>query len=244
MIDGSFIEKLSARLDKDKITTVEIEGKHFTGQVLHQVKREAPARPDPLKVSTLLSVVTYIEDNVEDLNMKECLVHIEDPNTVSLLSRFANDEWKQRTRYITAEGPGCSFKFGVEYGQEAFIMALNRHFADTPDRGKLITLVSNIITEEAITSTDDGMHQHVVVRTGTVKVGQMEVPRLPTLRPHRYFLEVEQVQSQFLLRMRQGNDKKPLIILHEVDGGLWKLEATKLVKAFLEDKLAEITILA
>lgn len=245
MIDSTFIETLCERLDTDKINkVVEIGGKHFTAQTLHQIKPDAPARPATLKVSTLQSLADYVEDNVEELELEKCMVHIEDPNKVVLLSAFSDDEFKQRTTYVAAEGPGCQFRFGVEYNQETFIMALNKHFAESQDRTTLLTLVSNIITEEAITSQDDGLHQTVVVRTGTVKVVQMEVPRLPTLIPHRYFLEVEQVKSQFLLRMRQGTDKKPILTLNEVDGGAWKLEATKKVKAYLEDKLSDITILA
>lgn len=244
-MDGSFIEALCERLDTDKIKKlVEVEGKQFSLQHLHQVKPEAPVRPATLKVTTLESLSKYIEDNVDEVQTDKCLLHIEDPNKVALLSAFSDDDWKQRTRYIEAEGPGCSFKFGVDYTQEAFIMALNRHFAETEDRPKLLTMVSNIVTEEAITSTDDGLHQTVVVKTGTVKVAQQEVPRYVTLRPHRYFLEVEQVQSQFLLRMKQGTDKRPIITLHEIDGGAWKLEATRKVCEYLDEKLEDITILA
>ena len=244
MIDSTFIEALCDRLDKDEINTVEIDGKRFSTQSLQEIKPDAPLRPETINLSTLSSFAEYIEDNVEELTIEDCMVHIEDPNTVRLASRFSNDNFKQRTIYVKAHGFIAPFKFGQEYGQEAFVLALNTLFADTEDKIKLLSLVSNIVTEESITSSDDGLHQSCVVKTGTVKVNQVEIPRLVTLRPYRYFLEVEQVQSKFMLRMRQSPDKKALIVLHEIDGGFWKLEAMKLVKQYLEDKLTNVTILA
>ena len=60
-------------------------------------------------------------------------------------------------------------------------------------------------------------------------------PRVP-LRPFRTFQEVEQPESEFLLRM----DEEGNIGLFEADGGMWKLTARQTVKAFLEAKLADL----
>ena len=66
--------------------------------------------------------------------------------------------------------------------------------------------------------------------------GELEAikPRVP-LRPFRTFQEVEQPESEFLLRM----DEEGNIGLFEADGGMWKLKARQTVKAFLEEQLAE-----
>ena len=243
-INASFIEALCERLDKDKINKIEIDGKTFTNSSLVQVKPDAPKRPDTIMLSTLSSLADYIEDNVEGLKLDECMIHIEAPNLVRLASKFSDDEFKQRTIYVKAQAPVPVYAFGREQSQEQFILALNTMFEYTEDRDKVLSLVRNIVTEESITSTDDGLHQTCIVKTGAVKVNTVEIPSLIALRPFRYFLEVEQVTSKFQLRMRQGADKKPLIMLFEVDGGTWVLEAIKKVKAFLEDRLSDITILA
>ena len=57
-----------------------------------------------------------------------------------------------------------------------------------------------------------------------------------TLRPFRTFQEVEQPESEFLLRLDEDGN----IGLFEADGGMWKLTARQTVKAFLEKKLAEL----
>lgn len=59
-------------------------------------------------------------------------------------------------------------------------------------------------------------------------------PRIP-LRPFHTFQEVEQLESEFLLRL----DEEGNIGLFKADGGMWKLTAQQTVKAFLEAKLAE-----
>lgn len=58
-------------------------------------------------------------------------------------------------------------------------------------------------------------------------------PRVP-LRPYRTFQEVEQPESEFLLRL----DEEGNIGLFEADGGMWKLTARQTVKAFLEKELS------
>ena len=56
------------------------------------------------------------------------------------------------------------------------------------------------------------------------------------LRPFRTFQEVEQPESEFLLRM----DEEGNIGLFEADGGMWKLTARQTIKAFLEANLSDL----
>lgn len=60
-------------------------------------------------------------------------------------------------------------------------------------------------------------------------------PRVP-LRPFRTFQEVEQPESEFLLRLDEDGN----IGLFEADGGMWRLTARQTIKAFLEAKLADL----
>lgn len=53
---------------------------------------------------------------------------------------------------------------------------------------------------------------------------------------YRTFLEVEQPESQFLLRLNEKGE----VGLFEADGGMWKLAAKKNVSTYLENALADM----
>ena len=59
-------------------------------------------------------------------------------------------------------------------------------------------------------------------------------PRVP-LRPYRTFLEVEQPESEFLLRLDDNGN----VGLFEADGGMWKQTAKASITAYFEEKLAQ-----
>lgn len=67
-------------------------------------------------------------------------------------------------------------------------------------------------------------------RTITVQVK----PRV-ALRPFRTFLEVEQPESEFLLRLDDDGN----VGLLEADGGMWQQTAKASITAYFEDKLAQ-----
>ena len=82
---------------------------------------------------------------------------------------------------------------------------------------------------------DDGISQTVNVRQG---VGLKKTERLKSrisLTPYRTFTEIEQPESEFILRL--DNDGK--VGLFEADGGRWKLDAKEQIKAYFESRLAE-----
>lgn len=97
-------------------------------------------------------------------------------------------------------------------------------------------LLSRISKENGVTTTDNGVSQTVEARRGVALKTMVQVkPRVP-LRPFRTFQEVEQPESEFLLRLDEDGN----IGLFEADGGMWKLTARQTVKAFLEAQLADL----
>ena len=70
----------------------------------------------------------------------------------------------------------------------------------------------------------------MTARAGIALVTEVKVPNPVTLRPYRTFMEVEQPAISCVFRLRQG----PMLSLHEADGGLWRLEAIKSIKAYLD----------
>lgn len=99
----------------------------------------------------------------------------------------------------------------------------------------LLDLLSRISKDSNVATTDNGVSQTVEARQGiALKTVEPLKPRVP-LRPFRTFQEVEQPESEFLLRMDEDGN----IGLFEADGGMWKLKARQTVKAFLEEQLVK-----
>ncbi|MNW60692.1 hypothetical protein D3C74_386970 [compost metagenome] len=63
-----------------------------------------------------------------------------------------------------------------------------------------------------------GMTQSVVAKTGVATVEDVKVPNPVLLAPYRTFVEVEQPESSFVFRMKDG----PSAALFEADGGAWR----------------------
>lgn len=65
---------------------------------------------------------------------------------------------------------------------------------------------------------------------------KVEIKPRVLLKPFRTFIEVDQPESTFLLRINsEGN-----IGFYEADGGVWKLEATRNVAGYFEENLKDL----
>lgn len=109
---------------------------------------------------------------------------------------------------------------------------------DAQDRAKLLALVGNVKDSSVRTVGDDGITQTTTVKTGVATVADVMVPNPVTLSPYRTFAEVEQPASNFVFRMRSGNDE-PAAALFEADGGAWRIEAIANIRQWLELHLAD-----
>lgn len=84
-----------------------------------------------------------------------------------------------------------------------------------------------------ITTGDDGISQQVTIKTGVATVGNAIVPNPVTLKPYRTFVEVEQPESKFIFRMKDG----PTAALFEADGGVWRNKAMHEIKKYIYENL-------
>ena len=71
---------------------------------------------------------------------------------------------------------------------------------------------------------------------GIALTEMVEVKPRVVLQPFRTFVEVAQPESEFLLRISDKGE----IGLFPADGGVWKLEATRNVAAYFEEKLQDL----
>ena len=92
-------------------------------------------------------------------------------------------------------------------------------------------------------TSDDGISQAVAVKAGITSKGVKELPNPVTLRPYRTFTEVEQPASAFIFRCRQDHGKMQFMLC-EADGGAWRSEAMKNIKAYMEAAVPGLNVIA
>ena len=118
---------------------------------------------------------------------------------------------------------------------ENMIICLKSRFAPTEDRDYLVQLLGNITDQQSVQTKDDGITQSATVKSGIQLVGEQRIKPIITLKPYRTFLEVEQPESDFLIRLKDGR-----AALFEADGGAWEREAVKNVADKLRELLADV----
>ena len=104
----------------------------------------------------------------------------------------------------------------------------------------LIDVLGNLANEHVTENKDDGLSQTIQVRTGITTRAKVKIENPLSLKPYRTFREVEQPESLFIFRLKNQNGLH--CALYESDGGAWKLEAIKNIKAHLAGELPEIQI--
>jgi hypothetical protein len=140
---------------------------------------------------------------------------------------------------------GRTFEFDHFYALEDVIISLQTVFGDTKERADLLQLLGTIKDENVRTATDDGITQSVTVKAGIQIVEGKEAPNRVELVPFRTFREIDQPASPFVLRLRQGREGGlPTAALFEADGGQWSLTAIASIKAFLEEAIEGVPIIA
>ncbi|WP_317118878.1 hypothetical protein, partial [Clostridium neonatale] len=182
-------------------------------------------------VSTLTGLVDYIKTNVDKLEGK-LLIQVKSPEEVTLYSPLNAD--REREKYVSAE---AILPNNVVYDRfldtERFNIMLQSAFVDDEDKSKLLKYTALITDDTVKNFGDDGISQKVTVKTGVASVSDAVVPNPVTLAPFRTFPEVEQPESKFIFRMKEG----PSAALFEADGGAWRNKAILNIKAYLEKEL-------
>lgn len=186
-----------------------------------------------LTVSTLTGLVDYIKTNVDELEGK-LLIQVKSPSEVALYSPLNVD--KDREKYVSAE---AILPNNVVYERfldtERFNIMLQSSFVDAYDK-KVLLKYTGLVQDDAVKSIgDNGVSQAVTIKTGVASLGQAEVPNPVTLAPFRTFPEIEQPESKFIFRMKEG----PSAALFEADGGAWRNKAILGIKEYLKEALKE-----
>lgn len=215
----------------------EINGQTYTDKPLTRVKYNPKA--EPLRLTTLGSLLDYISSGLDDLGERQLIIHVQSPTRVEVFSALDNERDRETLVIVDASVP--QIVFGSYIDHESFCVAMQSKFVDDPetDRALLLKFAGTVEAGSVAEYGDDGVSQKAVVKTGIASKGDALVPSPVSLRPYRTFLEVPQPASSFIFRMKQDKYDGIQCALFEADGGAWKLNAMQLIKDYLIEELTD-----
>ena len=211
--------------------TFDIGGDTYSTKTLYRVEPHID-RPAMFRVSGLDSVCKLIREEM-DLLSTTMIVNVDSYKQVTVTTSLLDDLSRDAVYRAEADVPG--FRTGYRGSEEA-IIELRSLFIPNKGTEYLLDLLSRIDKESGVTSSDNGVTQTVTARRGiSLKENATIEPRV-NLQPFRTFLEIEQPESEFILRVNdEGN-----IGLFEADGGVWKLEAKRNIARYFESQLHDL----
>ena len=189
-------------------------------------------RPKVYDVSGLDSIVKLIHKEINRVG-DFVFVRVSGPTSVWVSTTLQPDMSRNALYHAQADVPG--FRQGYREREKA-IIELRSLFMPGDGVAYLLDLLSKMSVEKGATTTDNGITQEVEVKKGIALKQKEEIKPRVALTPFRTFLEVEQPESEYLLRV----DEEGRIGLFEADGGVWELEAKENVKAYMEENLRDL----
>lgn len=199
-------------------------------------------KADALELHTLTGLVDYIKSETDEFAEK-MIAEVHSPTMVRVYSQL--DERREREILINAEAMVPDFCFGSFCEKEGFCIALQSNFIQNGDRDLLLKFTGTVEAGTVAQYGDDGVTQKATIKTGVASKGDAIVPNPVTLKPYRTFFEVEQPESSFIFRMKEGRESVACA-LFEADGGAWKVEAMQRIASYLKEKLpvGQFTVIA
>lgn len=154
-------------------------------------------------------------------------------------SMLTMPDYQRCDLYVAKCAMTYQFQTGRKYSHETMMIMLRSQFQPSEDREYLLKLLSSVTSEATVKSEDNGLGQQVSVNKGIRNIQMEPVKSIVSLRPYRTFHEIEQPESEFLVRLSVEEDGGVSIALHEADGGMWQMDARRKIAAYLEQQLRE-----
>jgi hypothetical protein len=239
------IEKIE-RLIEDSFV-VNVDGRDYAARSLEPVLFE-PA-PDTVRVHNLRGFCGFVRNDIDRrIDRKASLVYVESPRVVRLISALRG-ELLRREELVDAvlEDDMKTFPFGKFLTSEEFAVLFRSLFTrkEGDDFDYVLSYTGKLVHSESISAEDDGISQNVKIRKGVsgVLVEGVTLRAIVRLSPFRTFREVEQPESEFLLRVNSVNGV-PVVALFEADGGEWINRATENVVGYIQGEIGDIPVIA
>lgn len=229
-------EALEFLMNAGKAEVIDIDGHNYTTKNLNLQKIPSPST---IQISTLTGLVEYVKSDIDDLDSYEDIfVHVVSEKSVRVLSTLQDDASRHQFLESVAQTPKLILNTYLD--AEQFNVMLQSCFLEFGDRAKILSIIGNIKEENVKNTSDDGISQSVVAKKGVVSAEYVTIPNPVILTPFRTFIEVEQPESKFVLRLKDG----PQAGLFEADGGEWRLASILRIRKYLEEALPGVKILA
>lgn len=225
---AEFVQKI---VDLKKTETFEINGQTYADRDLERIPPHVD-RPQRIEVNSLNSICKLIKKEIEKFHVP-IFVQVSKHNRVDVFTGYMPDYSRNYLYIACADVPG--FGNGWREKEEAIIQ-IRSLLVPNDDTAYLLNLLSSMSDENKVTTKDNGVTQSVTVNSGIALAKNETVKPRVKIVPFRTFLEVEQPESEFILRVDDGGR----IGFFEADGGVWKLEAKQNVAKYLEENLSEL----
>ena len=188
-------------------------------------------------ISTLLSLCDMLKSEVESKAAAfPFFVSVNEYNGVNVYGSYEANF--SRRHLYSASADNKHFEFGSQPLEKAIIM-LQSLYEKNDDVDYVIELCSQISSDTSVKTEDNGLTQSVQVKKGIMLKVNETVRNRVKLKPFRTFMEIEQPESEFLLRLSEQRDEI-YVSLIESDGGAWKLDAKNNIAEFLKENLADL----
>jgi hypothetical protein len=240
------IEKIQ-RLVEDRLV-LDVDGRKYTPASLHPVMYVP--RPDTITVHNLRGFCGFITNDIDRrIDKTASLIVVNSPQQVMLISAVCGDDLR-RDRLVKADLDNEleTFPFGRFLPQEEFAIRFRSLFVqkDGDDSEYVLSYASKLVGGTQIDGSDDGITQEVQVKRGLSGVLKDKISLKPIVKlsPYRTFREVEQPESEFLLRVRLDGNNVPTVALFEADGGAWINQATETVVQYIQSLVSDIPVIA
>lgn len=224
-----FVNKL---MDLAPPTTVEIDGSVYSSKELIHIQDKKPM-PKCIDLTGLDSVCNLIRNEYDHIG-QQIFVQAKDYKTVSVFTSLDSDDDRLYLYRCVADTPCITVGTYLPYDRA--VIELRSLYIPSEGTNYLLNLLGSISNESRVTTSDNGVTQKVEAKTGIALNSMVEVKPRVHLQPFRTFLEVEQPGSEFLLRISDRGE----IGLFPADGGVWKLEATRNIAAYFEERLKDL----
>lgn len=209
--------------------TYEIHGDTYSDHDLHRITPHVD-RPAELGVNGLDSIVKLVRNELDMLENQPLFIRVVGPREVEVFSTYDGTLTRDALYRATCDAP----KFNPGWrDHENAIIELRSAFIPNEGTEYLLDLLSRISKQEGVTSADNGVSQEVTARQGIALNQRVTVKPRVALRPFRTYAEVEQPESEFLLRL----DEEGRVGLFEADGGMWKMDAKGFIAHYFETEL-------
>lgn len=215
-----------------KPTFHEVDGQVFANQKMVLVADKKPM-PRCIDLTGLDSICKMVRNEAEHVGL-QIFIQVKDYKSVSVFTELDEDEDRLYLYQCGADTPNVTMGRFMDY--ESAVIELRSLYIPNDGTAYLLRLLSSISNESKVTSSDNGVTQQVEARSGIALSSMVKIEPRVTLQPFRTFVEVAQPESEFLLRINDRGE----IGFFPADGGVWKLEATRNVAAYFEEKLKDM----